>query len=230
MQTALFWQILDNNFVRCLLCPHQCTVAPGKTGICAVRENRAGTLVSLNYMVVSGNVIDPIEKKPLYHFFPGSQILSFGTFGCNLSCNCCQNYTISKEFPASRLGSPNISVEDIQRSLVRLSEQHSLAEFCGLAYTYTEPTVWAETVLALSPIVRNFGLKNVFVTNGFISREPLAAFLEYADACNIDLKVFDDDVYRTYFGGQLQPVLECALHIRARLWPVFGWVLHIQTH
>jgi pyruvate formate lyase activating enzyme len=208
MQTAQFWQSLDDSAVRCLLCPHHCVIAPGKTGICTVRKNHEGSLISLNYMVVSGNGIDPIEKKPLFHFFPGSQILSFGTFGCNLSCNCCQNYTISKEFPVSRLASPNLSVEEVTRSLTQLSDKYSLAEFCGLAYTYTEPTVWAETVLALSPVVRSLGLKNVFVTNGFISREPLDAFLEYADACNIDLKAFDNDVYRSYFGGELQPVLD----------------------
>jgi len=99
-------------------------------------------------------------------------------------------------------------VEDVRRSLTQLSEKYSITEFCGLAYTYTEPTVWAETVLALSPVVRSLGLKNVLVTNGFICREPLDAFLEYADAFNIDLKVFNDDTYRSYFGGALQPVLD----------------------
>jgi pyruvate formate lyase activating enzyme len=208
MQTAQFWHALDNQKVQCSLCPHQCVIAPGNTGICAVRENRNGTLVSLNYMVASGNGIDPIEKKPLYHFFPGSQILSFGTFGCNFSCKCCQNYTISKEFPASRLGLPNISADDVHRSLIRLSDRYSISDFCGLAYTYTEPSVWAETVLELGPLVRKLGLKNVFVTNGYICPEPLEAFLEFADAFNIDLKALDDDVYRTFCGGSLQPVLD----------------------
>jgi len=215
MKTALYWKPLDNKRVQCTLCPHNCIIAPGHTGICAVRENRDGTLITLNYLCVSSCGIDPIEKKPLYHFFPGSQILSVGTYGCNLSCKCCQNYTISKEFPRSRLGHPSSTVDEIIASLTSLSQRHQLSEFCGLAYTYSEPTVWAETILELGPLVQKMGLKNVFVTNGFISRHALDDFCAVADAFNIDLKGFDDSFYHSFCGAALEPVLD-TIKIAAR--------------
>ena len=205
--TAKYWHILEDKNIQCDLCPHKCKLSPGQPGICKVRENRDGELVALNYFVASSMAVDPIEKKPLHNFFPGSKILSFGTYGCNFSCQFCQNYTISKEFSPSRLENPNLTKEFFVKSLEELDTKN-LNDFVGVAYTYSEPTVWAETILELGPIVRNMGLKNVIVTNGFINQKPLEDFLEFTDAFNIDLKAFDDDFYKKYSGGRLQPVLE----------------------
>ena len=205
--TAKYWHILEGKNIKCDLCPHKCKLSPGQSGICQVRENRDGELVSLNYFVASSMAVDPIEKKPLHNFYPGSKILSFGTYGCNFSCQFCQNYTISKEFPVLRLEKPNLSKEKFIEYLEELDTKN-LNDFVGVAYTYSEPTVWAETILELAPIVRSMGLKNVMVTNGFINPEPLEDFLEFTDAFNIDLKAFDDDFYKKYSGGRLQPVLE----------------------
>jgi len=207
-KTADFWHEKDAISVQCSLCPHNCIIPNNQKGICGVRENNNGTLLALNYFVASSRGIDPIEKKPLYHFYPGSSISSLGTFGCNLSCKFCQNYTISKEFPVSRLNNPNFSKDEIITSLEKYSNQNNLASFSGLAYTYNEPTIWVETILELGPAVRALGLKNVFVTNGFINPEPLKKFLEFADAFNIDLKAITDDFYRKQCGGKISPVLE----------------------
>jgi len=208
MKTAAYWHASDHGKVACVLCPHACVIPPGKTGICGVRENREGALVALTHLVASSSAVDPVEKKPLYHFFPGSSILSFGSFGCNLSCTCCQNYTISKEFPRGQLGRPNLSVARMNAMLDECGPGVSLLEFCGVAYTYNEPSVWIETILELAPVVRARGLKNVLVTNGFICQKPLADLLETVDALNIDLKGFDDEFYRRWCGGRLEPVLE----------------------
>ena len=206
MKIAKFWKRVDesNVVVQCTLCPHNCLINNGKKGICGVRRNIDGKLYSLNYFVASSGNLDPIEKKPLYHFLPGSTILSLGTFGCNFSCKFCQNYTISKEFSDSRLGVSNFTKEEIVENL-KQNKIHK--NFAGLAYTYNEPTIWAETILELAPDVRNLGLKNVFVTNGFINLEPLEQFLEFGDAFNIDLKAITDDFYKNLCGGKLQPVL-----------------------
>jgi len=193
--------------VHCDLCPHACVIAPGRRGICGVRENRAGTLVTLNYGVACSAHLDPIEKKPLYHFFPGSQIVSIGTYGCNLSCQWCQNYSISKEFSTSVLRQ-NLTPELLLDAVEGHARGHALHEMCGVAYTYNEPTIWFEMVRACAPLVRARGLKNVLVTNGFISPEPLQELLQYVDALNIDLKALDDGFYRHYCGARLEPVLQ----------------------
>ena len=205
---ADFWHEKDALSVQCELCPHNCIIKNGLKGICGVRENRNGTLFALNYFVASSSGIDPIEKKPLYHFYPGSSILSLGSFGCNFSCKFCQNYTISKEFSALRLETSNFTKKEIIDLLVKHSKQNNLFAFSGLAYTYNEPTVSAETILELGPPVHALGLKNVFVTNGFINPGPLDKFLTFADAFNIDLKAITDDFYRKQCGGKIHPVLE----------------------
>lgn len=208
MKTAEFWHRKNNNSVQCTLCPHNCIVRNGKKGVCGIRENINGILFTLNYFVASSSGIDPIEKKPLYHFYPGSSILSLGTFGCNFSCAFCQNSSISKEFSASRLGKPNFTKNEIIDSLSKQKDQNDLFSFAGLAYTYNEPTIWAETILELGPAVHDLGLKNVFVTNGFINPEPLKKFLDFADAFNIDLKAITNNFYQQQCGGTLLPVLE----------------------
>ena len=206
--TAAYWHARENGVVQCDLCPHACVIAPGASGMCGVRTNRGGTLVARNFYVASSTGLDPIEKKPLYHFFPGSQILSFGTYGCNLACTCCQNFSIAKEFSPTSLDAPNFSHSRVAEMLNDCGKGHSLLEFCGVSYTYSEPAVWIETVLELAPMVRGKGFKNVLVTNGFVCQKPLDALLEHTDALNIDLKAFDDGFYRKYCGGRLAPVLE----------------------
>ncbi|RLD09438.1 MAG: AmmeMemoRadiSam system radical SAM enzyme [Chlamydiae bacterium] len=208
MKTANFWHKIDDSSLQCDLCPHNCLINSGKKGICGVRENINGQLFTLNYFVAGSSGIDPIEKKPLYHFFPGSSILSLGTFGCNFSCRFCQNYTISKDFPESRLGKPNFTKDEIINSLKQNSTKNNLNSFVGLAYTYNEPTIWAETIFELGPAVRNLGLKNIFVTNGFINPKPLEKILEFADAFNIDLKAITDDFYKKLCGARISPVLQ----------------------
>jgi pyruvate formate lyase activating enzyme len=205
--TAAYWQATEGGSVRCALCPHGCVLAPGKRGICGVRENRAGTLVSLNYFVASSCAMDPVEKKPLYHFFPGSRLLSIGTYGCNFSCKCCQNYQIAREFPAAKLGRPNFTTEALLAELPSAPTPAALQDCCGMAYTYNEPIIWFETVREVARAVRARGLKNVMVTNGFVNTEPMAELLDYVDAFNIDLKAFDEQVYKTHCGGHLAPVL-----------------------
>ena len=204
---AAFWHTTEGGTVQCDLCPHGCVIQPGTRGICGVRENQAGTLVSLNYCVASSCGMDPIEKKPLYHFFPGSRILSVGTFGCNLACQCCQNYQIAKAFSAAQVGRPNITTAALLAELPTRPTAAELQACCGIAYTYNEPSVWFETVREVTQAVRARGLKNVLVTNGYICAAPLAELLECVDALNIDLKAFSEQVYKTHCGGTLAPVL-----------------------
>jgi pyruvate formate lyase activating enzyme len=207
MKPAGYWHTESERIVRCELCPHRCRIKPGNTGICGVRENQDGVLQSLVYFVASGSAMDPVEKKPLYHFFPGSTLLSLGSYGCNLACRCCQNYTISKEFSRANLGRSNFSVASVLNALPELASPLDLLVCCGVAYTYNEPTVWIETVRELAQAVRARGYKNVMVTNGYIQPEPLEDVLEVVDAFNIDLKAFREEAYARHCGGALAPVL-----------------------
>lgn len=195
---AMYYEKGEGGKVFCHLCPHNCTIPPDKVGICRVRKNIGGGLYSLIYGEVSSIAMDPIEKKPLYHFYPGSSILSIGTVGCSFRCKFCQNYTISQE-----QNSPTECY--IPERLVRLAVKN---DSIGIAYTYSEPLIWYEFVLDTCKEIKQEGLKNVFVTNGYINREPLEQLLPYVDAMNIDLKSFNDRFYRTVVGGGLQPVLD----------------------
>jgi len=184
--------------LRCGLCPHNCLIADGKSGTCGVRSNRGGTLYTLIYGEVSAVAMDPIEKKPLYHFFPGSQILSIGTKGCNFKCSFCQNWHISQDLKAH---TSRYSPE----AIVRLAEQNSSV---GIAYTYSEPMIWFEFVVDCARLARERGLVNVMVTNGFVNPGPLDELLECIDAMNIDLKSFREESYRRVQKGGLSGVLE----------------------
>lgn len=185
--------------IACLLCPHHCVLREGAAGRCGVRAVAGGALVSRNYAMVTGASIDPIEKKPLYHFMPGSEILSVGTFGCNMGCLYCQNWEISQ----ARAGGTRLEPAD----LVALAGKHSHRSI-GVAYTYSEPTVWYEYVLECARLIKAAGLRNVLVTNGFINPEPLAELLPYVDAMNIDLKSMDEAFYTKVCKANPQPVLE----------------------
>jgi pyruvate formate lyase activating enzyme len=182
--------------VHCRLCPHECRIADGQTGICRVRRHRGGRLYALTYSRVTSINLDPIEKKPLYHFYPGSWILSLGTLGCNLACDFCQNWQISQDAAPTRELTPPQAVE------LALRDQHNL----GLAFTYNEPLIWYEYVYDTALLARERGLKIVLVTNGYINEEPLRRLLPAVDAMNIDVKSFGDDFYRTLCKGRAAPV------------------------
>ncbi len=183
--------------LECMLCPHQCTIAEGKTGICGVRQNEGGNLYSMIYGEITSMAMDPIEKKPLYHFFPGSEILSIGTKGCNFKCPYCQNWTISQDLNArTRFFSPEKVVE------TALKEGS-----VGIAYTYSEPIIWFEYVMDCAKLAKKKDLKNVMVTNGYINPAPLDELLEFVDAMNIDLKNFKEESYKKFQKAKLEPVL-----------------------
>ncbi|MDP8267678.1 MAG: AmmeMemoRadiSam system radical SAM enzyme [Candidatus Tenebribacter davisii] len=197
MKEALFYTKLEDHKVRCDLCPHNCIIDSGQIGLCKARKNIAGILYSINYGKTISISIDPMEKKPLYHFHPGKDIISIGPNSCNFSCKFCQNYHSSQlEVPTI-----NITPEDIL--------QQCRSNNCDfVAFTYTEPTTWFEFILDSSKLFKENGIKTVMVTNGYINQEPLKKLLPYIDAMNIDLKSFDDKFYRSICNGTLQPVLE----------------------
>ncbi len=196
---ARYWTKLDGKKVRCELCPHRCVLDDGQVGICRVRKNIRGKLYTLNYGAVSSMGIDPIEKKPLFHFKPASRIFSIATVGCNLRCKHCQNWEISQsspEFPALRRFKP--------REIVRLAEEYGSE---GIAFTYNEPIIWHEFTMDVAKEAKKRGMYTVYVSNGFINPEPLKEVLQYIDAFNIDVKAFTDDFYLRIAAGHLEPVL-----------------------
>ncbi|MHC4871376.1 MAG: AmmeMemoRadiSam system radical SAM enzyme [Planctomycetota bacterium] len=193
---ALYYKKLCDNKVECTLCPNACVIAEGLPGRCLGRVNREGTLIAVTFERPASIAVDPIEKKPLYHFVPGSNILSLGTYGCNLNCSFCQNWSLSQQ--------QNPTDELTAENAVRLAKGR---DSIGIAYTYNEPTIWFEYVLECSKEIKKSSLKNALVTNGYINPEPLAELLPYIDAMNIDLKSFRDDFYQEICGGSLAPVL-----------------------
>ena len=193
---AAYWEAADGDRLRCLLCPHRCLIAPERTGLCRVRLNRDGTLVLPHWGRVSGLAMDPVEKKPLYHYHPGRQVLSVGFLGCSLRCPFCQNHRISQHTDA-----PARDLEPAE--LVELARREGSF---GLAYTYSEPLVHAEYVLETARLARAAGLKNVLVTNGYLNEGPAAELLEVIDAANVDLKGFRPEFYRRELGGGLEEV------------------------
>lgn len=200
VREAEFYTPLENKDIRCLLCPRACVVKPGKAGVCRVRENVDGELVARNYGKVTSYGMDPIEKKPLYHFYPGKYIFSLGTVGCNLHCQFCQNWSIAHGNPQSLDLSPAEAVEVTEREAAK-------HDCVGIAYTYSEPTVWYEYVEETALLAREKGFKNVLVTNGFIQPAPLKRILPVIDAMNIDVKGYTEDFYRKWCKGGLSPVI-----------------------
>ncbi|HOJ76704.1 MAG TPA: AmmeMemoRadiSam system radical SAM enzyme [Bacillota bacterium] len=200
MTEAKYYEPGDNLLI-CKLCPHECRIGEGQTGFCRVRRNEAGKLVSSNYGLVTALALDPIEKKPLYHFYPGKKILSVGTSGCNLACRFCQNWSISQTVASAK----PITAQELLAIAVQTREEE---DNLGLAYTYSEPLVWFEFLLDIMPLVKTAGLKNVLVTNAHLQVAPWQTLLEWVDAANIDLKGFDHGFYRRLCRGQLDPVLK----------------------
>jgi pyruvate formate lyase activating enzyme len=199
---ALLYEVTEKDAVRCNLCHHRCLIREGTTGTCRVRRNEKGTLVSLVYGKVIASHADPIEKKPLYHFFPGTASHSIATVGCNFRCTWCQNWEIS-QMPADR---GIITGED--QAPLQVVERAKASGSRTIAYTYTEPTVFFEYALDTAKLAHENGLKNVFVTNGYMTEQALDIIGPYLDAANVDLKAFRDEAYRKYSGARLQPVLD----------------------
>lgn len=203
MNTEAQWYIpLSDENVQCTLCPHNCILREGKSGICRVRVNLGGKLITEVNGFVSSINFDPIEKKPLYHFYPGSTILSLGTYGCNLRCFFCQNCTISQTAAEPEL--PHIFYTPEQIIQIALQRPGNL----GIAFTYNEPVVWFEYMFDIARLAKKAGLKTVMVTNGFINNEPLSALLEYIDAFSVDLKAFNEEFYSKVTSSKLGPVKE----------------------
>ncbi|PJA74889.1 AmmeMemoRadiSam system radical SAM enzyme [bacterium CG_4_9_14_3_um_filter_65_15] len=195
---AAYWRPLPNGQVACDLCPVGCRLRPGRDGPCASRTNRSGSMALMSYGRIVAAAVDPIEKKPLYHFHPGRDILSVAAPGCNLHCLFCQNFSISQDKDArTREAAP----QDLVAAAVR-------AGSVGIAFTYSEPLVWFEFVRDTARLARSAGLKNVLVTNGYLNPEPLVELLPLIDAANIDLKSMDDRFYRRICRARLEPVLD----------------------
>jgi len=197
---ALFYEKLPDKKVKCKLCPRNCILSPGQLSFCKVRKNIDGELYTLNYGIISALGIDPIEKKPLFHFYPGSPIFSISTFGCNFKCPWCQNWEISQS-------EPNLSYASYYppEDLIKLVKKYRSP---SIAYTYNEPIIWYEYVLETSKLAKKEGIMNVLVTNGHICMEPLEELIPYIDAVNVDIKAFSQDVYSKYIKGYLEAVLE----------------------
>lgn len=202
MKEAILYQKLDEKKVQCNLCAHRCVIHPGKSGICKVRENIDGKLYTKVYGHAIAQHIDPVEKKPLYHFYPGTKAYSFATPGCNFHCRFCQNWEISQV--------PNEGILEMGQKITP-EQIVSNAKYSGcksIAHTYTEPTIFFEYSYDVARLVHDAGLKNIYISNGYMTCEMLEMISPYLDAVNIDLKAFRDETYRRIIGGRLQPVLD----------------------
>jgi pyruvate formate lyase activating enzyme len=195
-RVADFWVKNDSSAVKCLLCPHYCSIRENQAGKCGVRVNREGVLIAESYGCVTSIALDPIEKKPLYKFHPDMKIVSIGSYGCNLHCPFCQNYNISMEFSGVKIDrfTPELVVEVAEMAV----EDKNI----GIAYTYNEPLIGYEFVKDCAILIKNKGLMNVLVTNGFINKEPLDELLPFIDALNIDMKGNNERTYNMVGGTQ----------------------------
>lgn len=217
MQTASFYKPLKNKAVLCTACCHQCKILEGKTGICGVRKNTQGRLELLVFGRAAAVNVDPIEKKPFYHFWPGSLAFSIGTLGCNFHCLNCQNFDISQildhkgvvDYYSKINWGEKLSPEE---AIQKAKATHSKS----IAYTYNEPTVWVEYALEIMQRAKKEGLYNVWVSNGFMAEETLEAIAPYLDAINIDIKSFSDQFYRQNCGARLDPILENCRRIKEK--------------
>ncbi|MCX7995145.1 MAG: AmmeMemoRadiSam system radical SAM enzyme [candidate division WOR-3 bacterium] len=197
---ALYYKKLPNKLVKCLLCPRECVVPSGKKGFCRVRKNMDGEYYTLVHSNPCAVHIDPIEKKPLFHFLPGTIALSLATAGCNFTCKNCQNWDISQASPEE---TDNIEISP--EKMVELALQYKSPT---IAYTYTEPSVFYEYMLDIARLARKNGVLNIYHSNGYLNQEPLRELIKYLDGANVDLKGFSEEFYKDITGGTLQPVLD----------------------
>jgi len=210
MKEAYLYKKLKDKKVQCQNCAHYCLIEEGERGICGVRENQKGKLYALNYGKIIACHVDPIEKKPFYHFLPGTYSLSMAAVGCNFKCDSCQNWEIS-QLPqqTGKIEGENKTPEDI----VKLTKDNNLP---SISYTYTEPTIFSEFALDTMKIAKKQGIKNNWVTNGFWSKELFDLIAPYLDAANVDLKGFTEEFYRKYCKGRLQPVLDTLKRLKTK--------------
>jgi len=211
---ALLWESIDGKNVKCSVCPRRCTIAPGRRGFCRVRENRDGALYTLVYGLLTALAVDPIEKKPLFNFWPGSTSLSISTVSCNFRCPWCQNWSISQASPEEV-----VTDEKKPEEIVRLARRYGCK---SISYTYNEPTIWFEYVLETSRAAKEQGILNVLVTNGYITNEAIDALSPYVDAANVDVKGFTEEFYQKYCMSSLKDVLTATEHMHKR-------GMHIET-
>lgn len=208
MKESYLYEKQDKNRVRCLTCAHRCLILTGQRGICGVRANVGGKLFVLNYGRALAAHIDPIEKKPLFHFLPGSQTYSFAAAGCNLRCANCQNWEISQAPKEPKITNRQVQAMGFELAPEKIVEEAISSRCPSISYTYTEPTIFLEYALDTMKLAKKGGLKNCWVSNGFMSRETLELIAPYLDAANIDLKSFDDKFYQKNCGARLQPILD----------------------
>ena len=206
MKTAQYWHLRNDGQIECDLCPRHCRMHKGQHGLCNVRRREGNQLIAAAYGRACGLAVDPIEKKPLYHFLPGSTVFSFGTTGCNLTCGFCQNYHLSR---CPEIEGTRIRPEEIAEAAIR----HGCE---SVAFTYNEPTVFFEYAIDTAKACHARGLQTVAVTNGWIEPEPCTEFFAHMDSANVDLKAFTDRFYKKLCGASLQPVLNTLLHIRRK--------------
>ncbi|GKX66216.1 AmmeMemoRadiSam system radical SAM enzyme [Inconstantimicrobium mannanitabidum] len=200
MESKVLYYDKQGESIRCRVCPHNCLLDEGKFGVCGVRTVKNGELVAINYGEFTSAAVDPIEKKPLYHYKPSKSILSFGSFGCNMTCSFCQNYEISQSRPATQY----MSIEKLINIIPTIENN------VGIAFTYNEPMMWYEYIYEASKKIKENSNDTsvVVVTNGYINKEPLLKLLPYVDAMNIDLKGYTNKYYNKVCGARLEPVLE----------------------
>ncbi len=219
MHEARLWKPLKKGAVQCRLCNHYCAIKPNERGKCGVRENRDGTLYALNYGKIAALNLDPVEKKPLYHFQPGTRTFSLATMGCNLRCTFCQNWSLSQPpREGGRIEGRDTSPEALVAEAIKIKA-------ASIAYTYSEPTIFFELMQDTAKLAQERGLKNIMVSNGFMSRECLDELAPYIDAINVDLKCFTEEFYHEISGARLQPVLDNLKYIKHTL----GWWLEVTT-
>lgn len=204
--SAQYYKNLKKGQVLCQLCPQSCRLSEGSTGLCQVRKNIQGELYSLNYGQITSLAVDPIEKKPLYHFYPGSEVLSLGSWGCNLSCVYCQNWQISQQQSNFNYYSP--------QSIIKFAQQRQLK---FIAYTYSEPIVFYEYMLETAKLAQQNGIKNILISNGLINQEPLKELVPYLAAANIDLKSFRASTYQKYFKGDLVTIKDTIAYLAEKV-------------
>ena len=200
---AMLWEVADDGNVRCGLCGHRCTIAPSGTGICRVRKNVDGQLKTLNFATIVAANADPIEKKPLFHVLPGTRSLSIAAPGCNFQCDFCQNWQISQ---SPREGKPLVPGGVSPRQIVAAAGERGCA---SISYTYTEPTIFFELAYETARLARRDGLRNCFVSNGYMTPRAVETIATVLDAINVDLKAFRDETYTTVMKARLEPVLGC---------------------
>src|SRR3989344_8313387 len=205
MKEALYYKTVKGN-IQCVLCPRDCIIKENNIGFCGVRKNIKNKLYSLVYAKPVSVAIDPIEKKPLYHFLPGSYSLSIGTLGCNLHCLHCQNYEMSQA-KADEFSVKDVKPEEIIKAALK-------NECKSISYTYNEPTIDYEYVIETAKLARKKGIRNVMVTNGYINIEPLRELYPYIDAANIDIKSIDEEFYKKVCSARLKPILDAIVEIK----------------